>query len=111
MILQQPIIGDGYYLSPQFNFMDTPGYSGVRQIEVTIFNCPQWNIAVRSIRVYENRYTRLATAYPTTISCDSLVKVCIPLDRHTTASYCNTIRAFTFQPCIRISCRGHLLCE
>ena len=30
----------------------TPGFTGVWGVEVTMFNCPDWGLAVRSIRLY-----------------------------------------------------------
>ena len=45
-----------------------------------LFNCPQWGIAVNriSIRFFPEYHPK--SAYLTVLSCDSLVKVCVPLD-------------------------------
>ena len=42
-----------------------------------LFNCPQWGTAVHRINV---DFAYPGYAYPTVFSCDSLVKVCVPLD-------------------------------
>ena len=64
-----------------FNFTATPGYSGVRQVAVVMFNCPELGIAVQNIRLLipplSSRGT-ISTSDPT--SCESPVRVCIPTD-------------------------------
>ena len=85
LVLRHPIIGSATF-NLNFNF-DNTLYTGVGQVEVVIFNCPEWNIVVREMTVEVPRqsydglhYETVAIAYPTVLSCDSLVKVCIPLD-------------------------------
>ncbi len=65
-----------------FDFQATPGYVGVRRVEVVMFNCPEWGISVDSITLYQSTATTsigtvLAAISPTITSCDSLVRVCI----------------------------------
>ena len=74
-----------------FEFTGTPGFTGVERVEVVMFNCPQWRIGVNSIRVLgvstpdrTGRTTNLASFSTTGItSCDSLVRLCIPLVENT----------------------------
>ncbi len=35
-----------------FYFEATPGYVGVKRVEVVMFNCPEWGISVDSITLY-----------------------------------------------------------
>ncbi len=62
-----------------FDFEATPGYVGVRRVEVVMFNCPEWGISVDSISLHGSTTIGniLATISPTIASCDSLVRVCI----------------------------------
>ena len=62
-----------------FGFTDI---TRVRRLEVVMFNCPQWDTNVYYISVEARLPNRenFPTAYTTAYSCDSLVKVCIPLD-------------------------------
>ena len=90
LVLGRPIIEYGVF-NLNFNF-DNTLYAGVGQVEVVLFNCPEWNIVVRQMTVevpctqsYCNNYPNphfeaVAIARPTLLSCDSLVRVCIPLD-------------------------------
>lgn len=57
----------------------------VRQIEITVFTCPQWWTGVRYISIFYSTSTArsegfsyLTGAQPTVYSCDSLITVCIP---------------------------------
>ncbi len=57
--------------------------SGVKRVEVVMFNCPEWGISVDSISLHGSTTIAsignvLATISPTITSCDSLVRVCIP---------------------------------
>ena len=65
-----------------FDFTDTPDYTGVRRVEVVIFNCPEWGISVRTISLFSAISTSGSRSFatsisPTTTSCDSLMRVCI----------------------------------
>ena len=65
-----------------FDFTDTPDYTGVGRVEVVMFNCPEWGISVRTISLFTATSTSgsriiVTSIFPTTTSCDSLVKVCI----------------------------------
>ena len=65
-----------------FDFTDTPDYTGVRRVEVVMFNCPEWGISVRTISLFISTSTSGSRTFvtsisPTTTSCDSLVRVCI----------------------------------
>ena len=57
----------------------------IRRVEVVLFNCPQWGTAVHTIYVTflypgYSSYEDSTSSRITVISCDSLVKVCIPVD-------------------------------
>ena len=65
-----------------FDFTNTPDYTGVERVEAVMFNCPEWGISVRNIAFFSassisgtGRF--LTSIFPTTTSCDSLVRVCI----------------------------------
>ena len=77
MILQRPMFG-----SSSFNIYSSFTNARIRRVEVVLFNCPQWDIAVNriAIRFLYPGYSSFTYAYPTVFSCDSLVIVCIPLD-------------------------------
>ena len=80
MILYRPEFGSTNFRITT-DFGDKP--VNIRRVEVTIFNCPQWGTAVHTLYVenYVSYYYRtIATVYPTVISCDSLLKVCIPIN-------------------------------
>ena len=86
MILQRPLYGNyQYYVTSSF-----ASIHHIRRVEVVLFNCPQWGIAARYIETdflrTEYNYYRSAhsNVYPTLFSCDSLVKVCIPVDFNST---------------------------
>ena len=66
-----------------FDFTDTPDYTGVGRVEVVMFNCPEWGISVRLIQLFSASSTSGSRTFvtsisPTTTSCDSLVRVCMP---------------------------------
>ncbi len=85
-ILHRPDFGrSSWYI--YFDFSATPGYSGIRRVEVTLFNCPEWETIPYSIDVqhYTTSYRNIRRAYPTIISCNSLVTICIPFE-HTTST-------------------------
>ena len=61
-----------------FEFTGTFGYTGVGRVEVVMFNCPQWGVAVETIEIYGATGVRsdgnlLAAETITAASCDSLV--------------------------------------
>ncbi len=65
-----------------FDFEATPGYVGVKRVEVVMFNCPEWGISVDTITLRGSNKTSsirniLLNMSPTITSCDSLVRVCI----------------------------------
>ena len=60
-----------------FDFTETPGFVGVRRVEMVLFNCPQWEISVERITL-SNGSRVIGTTTPTITSCDSLVRVCMP---------------------------------
>ena len=83
MILRQPLFGNSqYYVTSSF-----ASIHHIRRVEVVLFNCPQ---RARYINIDFLRtdipYYRSAhyDVLPTLISCDSLVKVCIPVDFNST---------------------------
>ncbi len=59
-----------------FDFNGTPK---ITRIEMVLFNCEQWGISAQSITVEASR-TSVGTINPTVTSCDSLVRVCMPLN-------------------------------
>ena len=67
------------------DFTDTPGYDGMEGIELVMFNCPEWGIAVQTVRlltaasIAETTSLTQIFAVPTITSCDSLVRICIPV--------------------------------
>ena len=65
-----------------FDFTRTPDYTGVRRVEVVMFNCPEWGISVSTIALFVATSTSGSRSFvtsisPTITSCDSLVRVCI----------------------------------
>ena len=58
-------------------------------IEVVLFNCPEWSISIREIRLIDSGERCIGTYYPPSTSCNSLVRVCIP--------YSTTRRVLTLQ--------------
>lgn len=65
-----------------FDFEGVPDYMGVTRVEVAMFNCPEWGIAIQSISLSEASNviqvgTRVAAVSPAVTSCNSLVRTCI----------------------------------
>ena len=80
MILQRPSFGRSSF-SMGLSFAN----AWIRRVEVVLFNCPQWGIAVNRISIGflylgNSYYTDYAYGSPTVFSCDSLIKICIPLE-------------------------------
>ena len=55
------------------------------RLEVALFNCPEWGIATSRITIHTSQlfhqdYSRSKVIDPTLNSCDSLVRVCMPID-------------------------------
>ena len=65
------------------DFRDEPDYQGQQVIEFVMFNCLDWGIGARSIRIYAGsdlftRHDELFTDFTvTTESCDHLVHLCV----------------------------------
>ena len=59
-----------------FWFHDTPTFT---RVEVLMFNCPQWELGVERIIITDQGETIIAEAKsrPSTVSCDSLVQICL----------------------------------
>ena len=59
------------------------------RLEVALFNCPEWGIAtsritIQTSQLFHQDYSRSKDIDPTLTSCDSLVRVCMPIDtKHT----------------------------
>ena len=58
------------------------GSSGVERVELVMFNCPEWGIAVQAIGIrratsISSTRTPIGAIIPTITSCNSLVRVCI----------------------------------
>ena len=71
-----------------FDFTATPDYTGVKRVEVVMFNCPEWGISVTTIKLFSATFTSRSRTFvtsisPTATSCDSLVRVCLS---HTVSS-------------------------
>ena len=68
-----------------FDFTDTAGYVGLSgRLEVVMFNCPKKGISTSTIRVHissspSGNQTTLMVVNTGITSCDSLVRVCIPI--------------------------------
>ena len=52
------------------------GSSGVEIVELVMFNCPEWGIAVERIGI-RRATSPIGAIIPTITSCNSLVRVCI----------------------------------
>ena len=59
-----------------FDFNITPKFSGMERVEVVIFNCPEWGMAVQTVRLLVQGHA-IKTITPTITSCDSLEQVCL----------------------------------
>ena len=59
-----------------FGFHDTPTFT---RVEVLMFNCPQWELGVERIIITDQGEAIIAEAKPrhSTVSCDSLVRICL----------------------------------
>ena len=74
---------EGQFLVSDFN--GTSNYEGVGRVELVMFNCPEWGIAVQDIQflavphIMANSFSVDRTFSPTTTSCDSLVRVCVSI--------------------------------
>ena len=60
---------------------DFTGRTGVERVELVMFNCPEWGIAVQAIGIrratsISGTRTLTGTINPTITSCNSLVRVC-----------------------------------
>ena len=68
-----------------FDFTDTPGYFGIRRVEVVMFNCPQWGITSTTITLTgATARSQLFNPFASTsvsslTSCESLVRVCLSI--------------------------------
>ena len=66
-----------------FDFTDTPGYVGIRRVEVVMFNCLQWGIASTTISLTgatarDQVFNSFgSTSISSLTSCESLVRVCL----------------------------------
>ena len=61
---------------------DFAGGSGVERVELVMFNCPEWGIAVQNIGIWRatsisSTRKLVGTISPAITSCNSLVRVCI----------------------------------
>ena len=69
-----------------FDFTDVPGYDGLSGgLEVVMFNCPEQGISASTIEVSTSnsssgRRTQIMDVNISITSCDSLVRVCTPID-------------------------------
>lgn len=74
-----------------FDFERTASYRGLHGVEVVIFNCPQWGVSAEAISVLGGLnyppsstspdFVTINTINITTLtSCDSLVRVCVPVE-------------------------------
>ena len=62
-------------------------FVAVVRVEIVMFNCPQWGAGVQTIQTYEQSTKVLAVNVDSTIiSCDSLVRVCLPV-RNTISTF------------------------
>ena len=69
-----------------FNFIGTPGYVGLSgRLEVVMFNCPEKGISASTIRVLTSSSPSVSSTPLMDVnigitSCDSLVRVCTPIN-------------------------------
>ena len=61
---------------------DFTGRSGVERVELVMFNCPEWGIAVQAIRILRatsisSTRKPIGTIRPIITSCNSLVRLCM----------------------------------
>ena len=59
------------------------------RLEVVLFNCPEWGIAtsritIQTSQLFHQDYYQSKVIDPTLNSCDSLVRVCMPIDTENT---------------------------
>ncbi len=78
-------------------FSGIPNFVGVMRVEIVLFNCPEWGISVQSIELQTNAGFAGVTN-PTVTSCESLVRVCIPDLRTSSAQTDLTLRFTLINP-------------
>ena len=62
------------------DFFNQLGGVGAERVELVIFNCPEWNITVQTINIEDVIAGEVIGSLNLTLSsCESLVKVCIPV--------------------------------
>lgn len=77
-----------FHAALYFDFSTSPGYAGVERVDVVMFNCPEWGIGAETIGVSgaltvpsaNNCSSLLGLVNPPFTSCDSLLRVCIPMN-------------------------------
>ena len=58
-----------------------PENHGMRRIEILMFNCPEWGISAQKIALNSNGHSVVTIIINSSLSsCDSLVRVCRPID-------------------------------
>lgn len=85
LILQKSYNMSSFYLSFHFDYFSL--YSGIKQIEVIVMHCPEWNIAAQTIDFYGSGFAKplqepFVIVYNTIprVPCGSLLKICIPVN-------------------------------
>lgn len=75
-----------YGSSSSFQINSYISYASVGRVEVTVFSCPQWRIGVNYIGISYSTSSSRSASYSyipgvsfSVFSCDSLVRVCIPV--------------------------------
>lgn len=62
------------------DFFNVLGGVGAERVELVMFNCPEWNITVQTIDIQDIIADEVIGSLNLTLSsCESLVKVCIPV--------------------------------
>ena len=69
----------------------------VERIEVVMLNCPEWEMGVQTVTLFDQQPAVLATFNLTITSCDSLVRVCLALPT-TSITYQGFTLLFSFSP-------------
>lgn len=83
-LLTLEMSGESATTEISFDFTGTANHVRVERVEVALFNCPQWGVSVSTIAVSGADSTagptsQLYVSPPLPTSCDSLVRVCMPV--------------------------------
>ena len=78
LLTLQPAVAGNPTVDVTFDFTATQAFTLVRRVEVVMFNCPQWGIAIQGIQFFHlNSIGTSILSDPKLTSCDSLVRMCV----------------------------------